>query len=356
MTRPTQNLWSALPLPAIIVGPEDQVLSINPAAEQFLNNSERALVGAPVWDRVLVDAPLGDALDRVRQSNAEIVVNNVDVSSGSTTPERCHIQFAPFGSSGEVLVLIQPRQLAQRLGRAQLARTAARSAIGMAEMLAHEIKNPLAGITGAAQLLAMNLEPAEQELTDLIVAESRRILALLEQVDAFGNLQPPNLSPVNIHDILDRAQKSASVGFAAHMHFTKDYDPSLPLTLVDGDQIIQVVLNLLKNAAEASDRTSGNIQIRTYFDPSLRLRQSDGTGNQLPLRLEITDDGPGFSSDLSARLFEPFVSGRENGTGLGLAVVSKIISDHGGWIDADSVPGRTTFRIALPIAPKEEVT
>ncbi|MBV1903137.1 MAG: PAS domain-containing sensor histidine kinase, partial [Marinosulfonomonas sp.] len=216
----------------------------------------------------------------------------------------------------------------------------------------HEIKNPLAGITGAAQLLAMNLPQDDLEMTDLIVAESRRIVGLLEQVEQFGNIRPPQRRAINIHDLLDRARKSARVGFAANMQITEDFDPSLPATYADGDQLLQVFLNLLKNAAEAAGKAGGTIRIRTFYDLSLRLRRKDGSGNALPLQVEIIDDGPGLPPEIAADIFEPFVSGRENGTGLGLALVSKIISEHDGWLTVDSVPGRTVFRISLPVAPK----
>jgi two-component system nitrogen regulation sensor histidine kinase GlnL len=261
-----------------------------------------------------------------------------------------------LATPGFVLLLMEPRQLADRLGRSHSVKSSARSAIGMAEMLAHEIKNPLAGITGAAQLLSMNLAAEDQELTDLIVAESRRIVTLLEQVEQFGNVRPPVKRAYNIHDLLDRATKSAKVGFAANMTFAEDYDPSLPATYVDGDQMLQVLLNLLKNAAEAAGKGSGTIRLRTFYDLSLRLRRKDGSGNPLPLQVEIIDDGPGLPPEIAADIFEPFVSGRENGTGLGLALVSKIISDHDGWITVNSVPGRTTFRISLPVAPKQMET
>jgi len=253
---------------------------------------------------------------------------------------------------GMVLLLMEPRQLADRLGRSHSVKSSARSAIGMADMLAHEIKNPLAGITGAAQLLSMNLGSEDQEMTDLIVAESRRIVALLEQVEQFGNIRPPERRAVNIHDLLDRARKVAMVGFAANMKLVEDFDPSLPPTYVDGDQMLQVFLNLLRNAAEAAGKGGGTIRLRTFYDLSLRLRRKDGSGNALPLQVEFIDDGPGLPPEISADIFEPFVSGRENGTGLGLALVSKIISEHDGWITVDSAPGRTVFRISLPVAPK----
>jgi two-component system nitrogen regulation sensor histidine kinase GlnL len=232
-------------------------------------------------------------------------------------------------------------------------KSAARSAIGMAEMLAHEIKNPLAGISGAAQLLSMNLGPQDLELADLIVEETRRVVKLLEQVEQFGNLRPPEKCAVNIHDVLDRARRSAAVGFAAHMTIVEDYDPSLPPTYADADQVLQVILNLLKNAAEAAKSTPGTIRIRSFYDVALRRRRADGSGTPLPLQIEIIDDGPGISPDLVGDIFDPFVSGRENGTGLGLALVSKIIADHDGWISVQSVPGRTAFRLSLPIAPEQ---
>jgi two-component system, NtrC family, nitrogen regulation sensor histidine kinase GlnL len=258
-----------------------------------------------------------------------------------------------IGMPGFVLLLMETRSVADRLNRAHSAKSAAKSAIGMAEMLAHEIKNPLAGITGAAQLLSMNLDGDDRDLTDLIVGEARRIVKLLEQVEQFGNLSPPDRKAVNVHDLLDRARKSAMVGFAANMKFVEEYDPSLPPTWADGDQMLQVFQNLLKNAAEAAGKGGGVIRIRTFYEMSLRLRRKDGTQASLPLQVEIIDDGPGIPPEIAQDIFEPFVSGRENGTGLGLALVSKIVSEHDGWISVDSVPGRTVFRISLPVAPKD---
>ncbi|MEO0654224.1 MAG: ATP-binding protein [Pseudomonadota bacterium] len=348
-----EAIWASLPVPAILLDPGDMIAEVNPAAEGFLNASARALKSAPVFDRLMIDAPLDDAFKRVRKDQSSLFINNVDVGTGQRKPIECNVQIAPMlAMPGFVLILMEPRQLADRLGRAHSVKAAAKSAIGMSEMLAHEIKNPLAGITGAAQLLSMNLSGEDQEMTDLIVAETRRILALLDQVEQFGNLRPPERRAINIHDLLERSRKSASVGFAAHMDIQEAYDPSLPPTYVDGDQMLQVFQNLLKNAAEASGEGGGKIRIRTFYDMSLRLRRKDGTAT-LPLQVEIIDDGPGLPSEIASEVFEPFVSGRENGTGLGLALVSKIISDHDGWISVDSVPGRTIFRISLPVAPKE---
>ncbi|SMX22281.1 two-component system sensor histidine kinase NtrB [Boseongicola aestuarii] len=347
-------LWLSLPIPAFLIDPGDVVAEVNPAAESFLNASVRSVRGVPVFDMLAIDSPIDDAFRRVRVDQSSLFMNNVDVGSGNSAPVRANVQIAPMtGMPGFVLVLMEPRGLADRLGRSLSVKSAAKSAIGMAEMLAHEIKNPLAGITGAAQLLSMGLSGDDLELTDLIVSESRRIVKLLEQVEQFGNLRPPERKAVNVHDLLDRARKSAMIGFAAHMSILEEYDPSLPSTFVDGDQMLQVFLNLLKNAAEAAGDTKGTIRIRTFYDMSLRLRRKDGTGS-LPLQVEIIDDGPGLPPEIAQDVFDPFISGRENGTGLGLALVSKIVSDHDGWISVDSVPGRTVFRISLPVAPKDD--
>ncbi|MFP7673184.1 nitrogen regulation protein NR(II) [Marivita sp. S0852] len=346
-------IWSSLPVPAIVIDAQDRIVDMNPAAEGFLNNSAKWLRGQPIWDRVTVDAPMEKSLARARDNGTPLFVNDVDIGTGSRAPLVCNLQIAPVqGHDTCMILLISPRELAGRVNQSQTVKSAAKSAIGMAEMLAHEIKNPLAGITGAAQLLSMNLTSGDQELTDLIVEETRRIVKLLGQVEQFGNLSEPERVPVNLHDVLDRARRSALLGVGAHMSIVEDYDPSLPLTVGDADQLLQVVMNLIKNASEAADpKTGGQIRLRTYYEHSYSLRRADGSGQSLPLQIEVIDDGPGLPSEIKGDVFDPFVSGRDNGTGLGLALVSKIISDHDGWIAVESVPGKTRFRISLPRAP-----
>ena len=356
MTISDPSLWNSIPVPTLLIAPDDTISHSNPAAELFLNLSDKSLAGSPLWDRVMIDAALEEPYARARDNHTSLFVNDVDVGSGERAPVQCNVQFAPLrGQEGYTLMMISPRELANRVTLNSASGKAARSAIGMAEMLAHEIKNPLAGITGAAQLLSMELKNDDLELTDLIVAETRRIVKLLEQVEQFGNLRPPQKTSVNLHDILDRARQSSSVGFGAHMIFLDDYDPSLPPADIDADQLLQVVLNLLKNASEAGEE-GGTIRLRTFYDASLRVRNAAGETVRLPLQIEIIDDGPGLPPDIADEIFEPFVSGRENGTGLGLALVSKIIAENGGWISVDSIPGRTLFRLSLPRAATEPDT
>ena len=348
-------IWASLPLPALLVDLDGLITEANPAAEIFLNASVKTLRGQPALDRLHIDAPMEEAFARARANQAPLFINDVDVTSGERAPMQCNVQIAPMlDNPGIAMLLISPREIADRLGRSMSVKSSARSAIGMAEMLAHEIKNPLAGISGAAQLLSMGLSSEDREMTDLIVEETRRIVKLLEQVEQFGNLRAPDRRAVNIHDALDRARRSAMVGYGAHMTIVEDYDPSLPPTFADPDQLVQVFLNLIKNAVEAAGKTGGTIRLHTFYDQSLRLRQKIGPGRVLPLQIEIIDDGPGILPEIAADIFEPFVSGRENGTGLGLALVSKIITDHEGWISVDSVPGRTAFRVSLPVAKSQK--
>ena len=356
MTVPnTGTIWAALPIPTLLVGRKDGVECIadcNPAGEQFLSLSRRSVMDRPIAQILQIDAPLDTALERCRENRAPVFINDVPVVQGDRAAVQCAIQLALLGDRPDlVLMLMTPREIAGKLGKVDGIRHAARSAIGMSQMLAHEIKNPLAGITGAAQLLSMGLSGEDRALTDLIVAESQRVVKLLDQVEQFGNQRPPECRAVNIHDVLERARRSAEVGFAAHMQIRDAYDPSLPPVWADGDQLLQVFLNLLKNAAQAQ-LMGGRIRIKTFFEQSLRLRGAGGQDVALPIHVEIIDDGPGLPADIVDEVFDPFVSGRENGTGLGLALVSKIIAAHDGWVSVDSKPGRTVFRISLPRAPK----
>lgn len=356
MTPPvTGVIWSALPVPALLIAPDPDsgqeiVLDTNPAAESFLMVSARALAGRPLFERLAIAAPMEDAFARTRRNRSALFVHDVDVGTGSRVPINCNLQLAPIPDQPDVvLMLISPREIAGRLNQAGAAKAAVKSASGMSAMLAHEIRNPLAGISGAAQLLSMNLRNGDLELTELIVEETRRIMALLQQFEEFGDQRPPKRAPLNIHDVLERARRSARLGFAAHMKLSESYDPSLPPVWGDADQLLQVFLNLLKNAAEAQP-SGGSITVRTCFEQSLRVRDRDGADIALPLHVEIIDDGPGLPPDIAADVFDPFVSGRENGTGLGLALVSKIVAAHDGWIAVESAPGRTVFRVSLPLA------
>ena len=347
-----EKVWMSIPLPSIVLNEDDIVVEVNPPGEGFLNASSKSLKNRSIWELIDINTSLEENYKKVKKFNSPLFVTDVKVGANGREPIPCNIQIAPInGVDGSTILLIAPREIAGRISQSKSVKAAAKSAIGMAEMLAHEIKNPLAGITGAAQLLSMGLSTGDLEITDLIVAETRRILTLLEQVEQFGNLKPIDPKPLNIHDVIDKARRSAQLGFSAHINFTEDYDPSLPLVYGDPDQLLQVFLNLIKNASEAQP-DNGNIKLRTYFEHSFKLRRADGSGHSMPIQVEVMDNGPGVSEDIRDEIFDPFVSGRNNGTGLGLALTSKIISDHNGLISLDSKPGNTVFRISLPFVTK----
>jgi two-component system nitrogen regulation sensor histidine kinase GlnL len=223
----------------------------------------------------------------------------------------------------------------------------------MAAMLAHEVKNPLSGIRGAAQLLEQSAGPGDRELTRLICDESDRICALVDRMEVFSDQRPLEREPVNIHEVLNRVRLVAQSGFARHVRFVEDYDPSLPAVHGNRDLLIQVFLNLVKNAAEAVSGQGGEIQITTAYQHGVRLAVAGSDSRvHLPLVVSIIDDGEGIPDELGQHLFDPFVTTKHNGTGLGLALVAKVIGDHGGVIEFESQPRRTVFRVCLPMAPR----
>lgn len=352
----TEALWSALPLPALHINAGGRISAANPAAEAFLNRSQKALLGSAFADHAGGGQRLSAALRRVIDGRAPLTVHDLTLRPPGRGELRFRAELSPLdgddGTPATLLLLLPPADEARDKGHGAAPGPAARSAIGLADMLAHEIKNPLAGITGAAQLLSMSLGESGQELTDMIVSETKRISRLLERVEQFGNPLSPDSRPFNLHDVLDRARQSALLGLAPNVPIPEEYDPSLPEAIGDPDQLLQVFLNLLKNAAEAVGNTKGGtIRIRSRYDHGLRVQDDLGRMRPAPLCVDIIDNGPGVPPDIAGALFTPFVSGRENGVGLGLALVNRIVSGHGGQVAVESRPGHTVFTVSLPAAP-----
>jgi two-component system nitrogen regulation sensor histidine kinase GlnL len=329
-----EALWSAIPYPALVVDPEDAIVTANPATESFGGMSLRQMAGRPLGKLVGNDSALLDVVGQARRNGVSVAQYDLMVGWGEQPPQLQNVHAAPLhDTDGEILILMHPQGMADKMDRSLGHRSAARSVTGMAAMLAHEIRNPLAGISGAAQLLEMGLGDADRELTGLIQAD----------------LRPAQRRPLNIHDVLDRARRAAQAGFASHVRFSEEYDPSLPPTAGDPDQLLQVFQNLLKNAAEAAPRVGGTIAIATAYRPGVKMARPGQKSEGLPLLVTVADNGPGVPESLVRDIFDPFVSSKVNGSGLGLSLVSKFVADHGGVVECDSRPGRTRFHVRLPV-------
>ena len=346
---------NAIPHPVVMIGPDGRIAGANQAAENFFQNSTSVLSRYRLDQFVPFGSPLFSLVEQVRERGATVTEYRVDMSSPRLGSERVvDIYASPVAERpGHVAIMLLPRSVTEKIDRQLTHRGAARTVTGLASMLAHEIKNPLSGIRGAAQLLETDADENDRALTQLICEEADRIVGLVDRMEIFADERPTRREPVNIHAVLERVKVIARNGFARNLRIVEEYDPSLPPVHGNRDQLIQVFLNLVKNAAEAiGSAKEGEIVFRTAFRPGIRLSMPGSRSKvSLPLEFTVIDNGPGVPEDLLPYMFDPFVTSKANGTGLGLALVAKIIGDHGGVIECESQPRRTAFRSLLPAHP-----
>jgi two-component system nitrogen regulation sensor histidine kinase GlnL len=345
------NALSALPFAVLAVDPDSRIAFMNGAAEQFFEQGAKGLRGRCLNELLPPDRPLFSLIAQASSGQTSVSEYDVSISFPGARSRNLAITAAPMmDGSSLTVVSLHEQSIARRINNQMAHRNAARSVTGLAELLAHEVKNPLSGIRGAAQLLETAIEdPEDRALTRLICEETDRICDLVDRMDLFSD-DKINRSAVNIHLVLERARRVAQAGFGRHVDFVEEYDPSLPAVYGNADQLIQVFLNIIKNACEAVPKTGGRVTIVTGFQNGIRLALPGGNSRvQLPLIVTVRDNGPGIPTDVTPNLFDPFVTSKSDGTGLGLALVAKVIGDHGGIVEFDSSDQGTEFRLRLPM-------
>ena len=341
------DLFAALPVAVLVIDPAAHVAHANAEAEALLNLSERAMLGHPL---ATVLTPPGGQDAREERSFAMFDTEIALARGGVLRVD--YIESGIADHRGWRIVTLHHAASSRRLGHSADRASAARAATGAAAMLAHEIRNPLSGIRGAAQLLSGGAGAAE--LTTLITTEVDRIAALIDRMQDFTDTRPLTLTAENIYPLLDHARRVALAGFARDVRIEERFDPSLPPALIDRNATLQIVLNLLKNASEAvRGQGDARIVLATAYRHGMAVAPAPGRPRTpLPIELCVIDNGPGAPADIADHLFDPFVSGNPEGQGLGLALVDKLVRDMRGIVQyaREGTPPMTVFRVLLPRA------
>ncbi len=355
-TPDTIQILSAVPHPILVLGENNQITFANAATELFYQTSLSQLKKTTIEQLLPFGCPVLTAIEQVRKKKCSYNEYGINITTPKVRENSIVDVFCgPVGDGSEGLLLqLQLRSMAQMIERQLSYRGAARTVNGVAAVLAHEIKNPLSGIRGAAQLLESAVDEDDQMLAQLICQETDRIRDLVDRMEIFGDERPLKPEAVNIHTVLNHVTELARNGFANTVLINEVYDPSLPMVSGEHNHLVQIFLNLVKNAAEAlaeiEDKREGEITLSTSFRPGFRLTLPASKERVLlPLEITVTDNGPGVREDILPHLFDPFVTSKTKGSGLGLALVAKMISDHGGTIECDSNSEGTSFRILLPM-------
>jgi two-component system nitrogen regulation sensor histidine kinase GlnL len=358
---------ASLPVAVMLLGPGQMIASANPAAEQFLGQSSRRLAGRSLFETLQFGQRR--LVERITEADSQISARQIDVHVVGVGTRRVDLTIAPVvDEAGWQVLTLHDSAAADAIGEALSG--GEDGVLQAPEILAHEIKNPLAGIRGAAQLLARKINPADRALTTLIADEVNRIAKLIDQMQTLSQRTAEPVGPCNLHEAIRHACAIIGAASADAPRIEEEFDPSLPVVLGSTNGLVQVLLNLLANARDASrdgashnggasqDGSGPRVIVRTRFASGLQLHVTGrGKPVRLPIELRISDNGPGVDPAMREHIFEPFVTTKKSGQGLGLALVRKLMGDMNGRIthDRDDAGGWTHFRLHLPVAPRDAI-
>lgn len=341
------RVLDAMPFAVIGLSRRDTVSFVNPAAETLLQRSAPLLRGRPLTDLLPEDSPLLDFINRARREGGVMSARSVRIASPHISPVDLDVSASPDGEDGGMVLTFLP--ISRNPGDDKNAEVNAFAQI--ARMLGHEVKNPLAGIVGAAQLLARQARDEQQPLLSLIREEGARIERIVDRFTAFETFFSPRTRVTNVHIVLDSVIDLAKASFGASARFELLYDPSLPEIDVDPDHLHEAALNLVKNAVEAvGGGKQARISVATRYRAGFRFAGRDGPRARGALEISVTDNGPGVPETTVARVFEPFFTTKSGGAGIGLAVVAEIMQAHGGFVVLDNSATGASLRLLFPIA------
>jgi len=333
------------PFPLLLIEPETETISwANQAFQEWIGKSTRHLLDKSPWDIFSVEGDVLNIVSKCIEHVATFTVRDCPLIRSGHDEEFAHFTAYPTRSGvGLSIWVAGPQPRTTKVGGQLVS--------GMGRLIAHELKNPLAGIKGAAQLLGDDVATEEgQSLIDLIGSEIDRIRRLADRMETLGDQDPENIDRVNIHEILRRARRVIQSA-NPKLVFTERYDPSLPHAKGDADTLMQALLNLIKNAAEAIEglEDKGEIILETSFRSGVSARTEAGISSQhLPIEIRVIDNGLGIPEHITDQIFQPFVTTKPEGQGLGLSLVSKVAAAHGGIVEVKSRPGKTKFSLLLP--------
>ena len=347
-TSVAARVLDAMPFAVIGLSRRDTVSFVNPAAETLLQRSAPLLRGRPLTDLLPTDAPLLDFIGRARREGGVMSARSIRVGSPHIAPIDLDVSASPDGDDGGLVLTFLPvTRNTQDETNAEVNAFAQ-----IARMLGHEVKNPLAGIVGAAQLLARQASDEQQPLLSLIREEGARIHRIVDRFTAFETFFSPRTRITNVHIVLDSVLDLAKASFGANARFDLLYDPSLPEIEVDPDHLHEAALNLVKNAVGAAGNANkqARISVTTRYRAGFRFAGRDGPRARGALEISVTDNGPGVPESTVARVFEPFFTTKSGGAGIGLAVVAEIMQAHGGFVVLDNSASGASLRLLFPIA------